>query len=148
MKALVTVFVVAFACVSNAFAAQVVVPAGTRVRLKLKEDLSSENSKIGAPVELEAGEEVRIGSQVVIAAGARAQGYVTDVRASAVWGSGRVSFTVSRLFLITGILATIGPVPGGEAGPYEVIESGKAAIIRAGTEVLALTSADIELPVD
>ena len=61
--------------------AQVMIPDGTKIRVHLEEDLSSDTAQLGAPVELVVTEEVRIGDTVVIASGARATGNIVKVSA-------------------------------------------------------------------
>ena len=61
-------------------AAQVRVPEGTLVRLKLHADITTENVVKGDPVEFDVAENVTLNNHVVIPKGAVAQGLVRDVK--------------------------------------------------------------------
>jgi hypothetical protein len=57
-----------------------VIPAGTRLRVRLAQTLSSKNSQTGQPFSGTLINPVRVNGQTVIRAGARAQGTVTDAK--------------------------------------------------------------------
>ena len=58
----------------------IVIPAGTRVRVRLSQTLSTKQNQTGDPFSGTVVDPVRVNGQTVIRAGARAQGVVTDSR--------------------------------------------------------------------
>jgi hypothetical protein len=78
--------------------AQVMIPDGTRIRVHLEEDVSSDAAQLGAPVEFAVTDEVRVGDSVVIARGARATGNIVKVSASRrLSRAGQLDFTIERV---------------------------------------------------
>jgi len=67
--------------------AQVTIPDGTRLRVRLDQTLSSESADQGQTVELSVTEPVKVGDQVVIAEGARVTGTVTMAQEKASHGT-------------------------------------------------------------
>ncbi|SPE33830.1 exported hypothetical protein [Candidatus Sulfopaludibacter sp. SbA6] len=59
--------------------AQVMIPDGTKVRVRLQEKLTSETAELGQTVDFSVTQEVRVGDAVVVANGARATGSIVKV---------------------------------------------------------------------
>jgi PEGA domain-containing protein len=77
--------------------AQVQIPEGTRLRVRLEEDLSSASAQEGQPVRLSVVDEVKVGDAVVIAPGATVTGRVTEVVPKRFTKSGKLDFSVDRV---------------------------------------------------
>ena len=78
-------------------AAQVQMPEGTRLRVRLEEDLSSASAQGGQRVRLSVVDEVKVGDAVVIAPGAAVTGRVTEVVPKKFTKSGKLDFSVDRV---------------------------------------------------
>ena len=82
---------------------QVVIPDGTRIRVRLEQNLSSDSIEAGQVVDFAVTQEVRIGDSVVIASGAPAQGSVISAEARRRMGrGGKLAFTVERVQMVDG----------------------------------------------
>src|SRR5436309_3083004 len=93
MKAIATFFV-SVAMVS----AQVTVPDGTKIRVRLDQSISSGTAEQGQTVELSATESVKICDQVVIPEGARLTGTVTTAQEKRHMGrAGKLDFSIDRV---------------------------------------------------
>ena len=83
--------------------AQVMIPDGTRVRVRLEQNLSSETAELGQTVDFSVTQEVRVGDAVVIANGARATGSIVKLEGRRRLGrSGELDFTIERIQLVDG----------------------------------------------
>src|SRR6266581_671516 len=83
--------------------AQVIVPEGTRIRVRLDANLSSETAELGQTVDFAVTQEVRSGDSVVIANGARAMGSIVTAQAKRRMGrGGKLDFTIERVQLVDG----------------------------------------------
>jgi len=84
-------------------AAQVVIPDGTKIRVRLESNLSSETAELGQQVDFAVTQEVRIGDAVVIANGARATGNITLVEARRRFArGGKLDFSIDRVQTVDG----------------------------------------------
>jgi hypothetical protein len=93
MKSICAVVLVAFACDG-----QVIVPEGTKMRVRLESTISSATAEEGQTVELSVTESVRLGDTVVIAEGARATGTITEAREKRRMGrAGKLDFSIDRV---------------------------------------------------
>ena len=81
-------------CLGGLAAAQIEIPEGTRVKVRLEEDLSSATSEQGQSVRLSVVEEVKIGGTVVIAPGAKATGTVVVATPKRLMTGGKLDFSV------------------------------------------------------
>ena len=83
--------------------AQVVLPGGTGIRVRLEEDLSSETAQVGQAVSLQVAVDVRVGDAVVIAAGAPARGQIVLAQPKKRLGrGGELDFSIERVQLVDG----------------------------------------------
>ncbi|SPF56477.1 hypothetical protein SBA4_870025 [Candidatus Sulfopaludibacter sp. SbA4] len=79
------------------------IPDGTKVRVRLEENLSSETAELGQTVDFSVTQEVRVGDAVVIANGARATGSIVKAEQRRRLGrSGQLDFTIERIQLVDG----------------------------------------------
>src|SRR4051794_41894863 len=82
---------------------QVMISDGTKVRVRLEQNLSSETAELGQTVDFAVTQEVRIGDAVVIANGARATGSIVQVEGKRSFGrAGKLDFSIDRVQLVDG----------------------------------------------
>ena len=83
--------------------AQVTIPDGTRIRVRLEENLNSATAELGETVDFSVTQEVRVGDAVVIANGARATGSIIrrEGRRLLTRG-GDLDFTIDRVQMVDG----------------------------------------------
>ena len=92
-KVLTIAFVWALAC-----QAQTVVSEGTKVRVRLEQQISSATAEEGQVVEFIVTDAVREGDRIVIAEGARATGVITEAQAKRRLGrAGKLDFSIERV---------------------------------------------------
>src|SRR5689334_11351750 len=78
--------------------AQIVLPEGTKIRVRLDQNISSATAEEGQTVEFSVSDAVRVGDTVVIAEGARATGVVTQANERRRLGrSGKLDFSIDRV---------------------------------------------------
>ena len=83
--------------------AQVVVPDGTKIRVRLEQNLSSDTVEAGQTVDFRVTQEVRIGDAVAIASGAPAQGTIISAEARRRMGrGGKLALTVEKVQMVDG----------------------------------------------
>jgi hypothetical protein len=79
-------------------AAQIVVPEGTRLRVRLEQAISSATAEEGQVVEFSVTDSVRSGDNVVIAEGARVTGVITQAQGKRRMGrAGKLDFSIDRV---------------------------------------------------
>jgi PEGA domain-containing protein len=83
-------------------AAQVQIPAGTGLRVRLDEDLSSATAQEGQLVRLSVVDEVKVGGTVVIAPGAAVAGSVIEAVPRKMTSSGKLDFSVLSVMAADG----------------------------------------------
>lgn len=83
--------------------AQVMIPDGTKVRVRLEENLTSETAELGQTVDFAVTQEVRVGDAVVVANGARATGSIVKVEPRRRMGrAGQLDFSIERVQMVDG----------------------------------------------
>jgi hypothetical protein len=83
--------------------AQVMIPDGTKIRLRLEQSLSSETAEPGQVVDFAVTQEVRVGDAIVVANGARATGNIVKVEQRRRMGrSGMLDFSIERVQMAPG----------------------------------------------
>src|SRR5689334_14165316 len=83
--------------------AQIVIPDGTKLRVRLEQNLSSETAELGSTVDLAVTQEVRVGDAVVVANGARATGSIITAQGKRRMGrGGKLDFTIDRVQMVDG----------------------------------------------
>src|SRR5215831_9985046 len=83
----------AFAC-----SAQSVLPEGTKLRVRLDQNISSATAEEGQTVELSVTDAIEVDGTVVIAEGARVTGTVTEAHEKRRLGrSGKLDFSIDRV---------------------------------------------------
>ncbi len=111
-------------------AAQVTIPDGTRVRVRLEQTLTSETAEEGQPVDFVVTEEVRVGDAIVIANGARATGAITQAESRRRMGrAGKLDFSVERVMTVEGNWLRLRYTPVKGTGKSKSLQTG---LITAG----------------
>src|SRR5436309_13589111 len=84
--------------VSTACFAQVTIPDGTKLRVRLDQTISSATADEGQTVELTVSESVKIGDHVVFPEGSRVTGTITDAHEKRRMGrAGKLDFSIERV---------------------------------------------------
>ena len=148
-----------FVLLSGIAAAQMQIPQGTPVRVRLEDDLSSATAQEGQKVALTVVDDVAIGGSVVIPAGATVLGHVTEAVPRKLGRNGKLDFSVESLTagdgeairlrysrdqkstntLAKGIMSGGAMVFLGPAGPLIRVMSAKDATLQKGTVVQVFT---------
>src|SRR4051812_34704499 len=146
-------------------AAQITIPDGTRLRVRLDQTISSASAEQGQAVELSITEAVRVNDQVVIPDGSRVTGTVTMAQEKRHMGrAGKLDFSIDRVRAIDGewipIRYTVNKANGGShavatgvltagaavlfwpAAPAFLLIKGKDVNINKGVVFDAFTDAD------
>jgi hypothetical protein len=147
--------IVIASCVCFGQIPQISIPEGTRVRVRLDQDLSGETAEEGQSVQLSVTEDVKIGDVVVIAQGANTAGRVVLAQAKRRMGrTGKIDFSVERVTAVdksdiplrytsnkkeggshavsTGIITAGVAVLFWPAAPFFLLRKGKEAKIQKG----------------
>ena len=82
--------------------AQVQIPEGTPIRVRLEQDLSSATAQQGQMVQLSVADEVKVGSTVVISQGAPATGQIVEAVPKKLTSSGKLDFSVAAVMAADG----------------------------------------------
>ena len=115
-------------------AAQTTIPDGTRIRVRLDQNLSSATADDGQAVELSVTEPVRIGDQVAIPEGARVTGTVTMVQEKRHMGrAGKLDFSIDRVRAADGEWIPLRYTVNKKNGGSHAVSTG---VLTAGAAVL------------
>jgi len=127
-----TLFLAATLTASMAMA-QVMIPDGTPVRVRLEENLSSATADLGQTVDFKVTQEVRIGDAIVIASGAPATGSVVNVEERRRMGrAGKLDFSIERVQMVDGNWLNVRYTPNKNRG------RGNGATTGVTTGILAV----------
>ena len=123
--------------------AQVMISDGTKVRVRLEENLSSETAELGQTVDFAVVQEVHVGDAVVIANGARATGTIVLVEPRRRMGrAGKLDFTIDRVQMVDGNWLEVRYTPQKNHGKGNGAASG---VLTAGLAIAFLPAAPIGL---
>ncbi len=123
--------------------AQAMIPDGTRIRVRLEENLSSETAEVGQTVDFAVTQEVRMGDAVVIANGARATGSIVLAEQRRRLGrAGKLDFTIERVQMVDGHWLNVRYTPQKNHGKGNGITTG---VLTAGIAVVFLPAAPLGL---
>jgi len=115
-------------------AAQVTVPDGTKIRVRLDQTLSSGTTDQGQTVELSVTEPVKIDGQVVIPENARVTGTVTEAQEKRHMGrAGKLDFSIDRVRAIDGEWVPLRYTVNKKSGGSHAVSTG---VLTAGAAVL------------
>ena len=119
-------------CLCGLAAAQIEIPEGTRVKVRLEEDLTSATAEKGQSVRLSVVEEVKLGGTVVIAPGAKATGTVVVATPKRLMTGGKLDFSVDGVTAADGETIPLRYRQEGMPGMPDL----KAGIISAGATMV------------
>jgi hypothetical protein len=113
---------------------QMTLPEGTKIRVRLEQDISSATAEQGQPVQLTVTEDVRIGDTVVIKQGAPVVGTVTEAQQKRHMGrTGKLDFSIDRVVAVDGTSIPLRYSPikkeGGSHGVATGIATAGAALV-------------------
>jgi len=115
-------------------AAQITIPDGTKLRVRLDQTISSATAEQGQAVELSITEAVRVNDQVVIPDGARVTGTVTMAQEKRHMGrAGKLDFSIDRVRAMDGEWIPIRYTVNKAAGGSHAVSTG---VLTAGAAVL------------
>lgn len=150
----VVLFLSMGAGVASAQDRQVLIPDGTEIHAETIERISSATAAEGDRIQLRVESPVTVDGAVVIAQGAIIHGVVSDVgRRGRMGRSGRINIRLESTTAVDGQRVSLRASKGGEGagrvgttvaltvlfGPLGLLKSGKDAVIRPGTKVVAYT---------
>ncbi|MFL6447338.1 MAG: PEGA domain-containing protein [Bryobacteraceae bacterium] len=129
MKKAITFFISA-----GLAAAQMTIPDGTKLRVRLDQTISSASAEQGQAVELSITEAVKVNDQVVIPDGARVTGTVTMAQEKRHMGrAGKLDFSIDRVRAIDGEWIPIRYTVNKASGGSHAVSTG---VLTAGAAVL------------
>jgi hypothetical protein len=128
---------------ASAAMAQVVIPDGTKIRVRLETNLSSGTAELGQIVDFAVTQEVHVGDAIVIANGARATGSVTVVEQRRRLGrAGKLDFSIDRVQMVDGNWLNVRYTQNKNIGKGNGIATG---VLTAGIAVVFLPAAPLGL---
>jgi len=110
MRASVAAFIAAFAVVSStlpAFAANVTLPAGTQVQVRLVHSISSGNASAGQQFSFEAAQPVIVNNRAVIAKGALGSGHIVNVSKAQGKSAGKMTLAFTSIHAVDGGIVSL-----------------------------------------
>ncbi len=123
-----------FLACAGMLAAQVTVPDGTRLRVRLDQSVSSATADQGQAVELSVTEAVKVADQVVIPEGARVTGTITEAQERRHMGrAGKLDFSIDRVRAIDGEWIPLRYTVNKKSGGSHAVSTG---VLTAGAAVL------------
>jgi hypothetical protein len=155
-----TTLVVIFATMAPAQAQdKLVLKEGTDVKLKFAQELSSKTAAEGDPVNFIVDEDIKVGDVVVVKAGTKAVGTVTNAKKAGMMGKGgELNVRLEHLktgdakVRLRGTKGKEGDSKTGTAvaltvlfGPIGLIKHGKEIVVKEGTPLAAFVDDDISL---
>jgi len=139
--------------------AKLMLKEGTDVKLKFADDLSSKTANDGDPVNLVLDEDIKVGDVVVVKAGAKATGTITNAKKAGMLGkAGELNMRLEHLkagserVRLRGSKGKEGEGKEGTTvalvvlfGPIGLIKHGKNVEIKAGTSLVAYVDQDVAI---
>lgn len=123
--------------------AQVTIPEGTKLRVRLDSTISSATAEEGQTVELTVWEPVKLGDVTVIAEGARATGTVTEAHEKRRMGrAGKLDFSIDRVKATDNQWVPLRYTVTKKAGESHAVRTG---VITAGVAVAFWPAAPVML---
>jgi hypothetical protein len=123
--------------------AQVTIPEGTKLRVRLESTISSATAEQGQTVELSVVESVKIGDLTVIAEGARVTGTVTEAHEKRRMGrAGKLDFAIDRVKAIDNQWLPVRYTVTKKSGESHAVRTG---IITAGVALVLWPAAPVAL---
>jgi hypothetical protein len=123
--------------------AQVTISDGTKIRVRLEQNLSSDSAEQGQTVDFAVTQEVRVGDAIVVANGARATGTIVKAEEKRRLGrAGHLDFTIDRVQLVDGNWLSVRYTPQKNNGKSDGIKTG---LITAGVAAVFWPAAPLVL---
>jgi ribosomal protein S28E/S33 len=123
--------------------AQLTLPEGTKLRVRLEQTISSATAEEGQIVELNVTEPVKIGDMTVIAEGARATGTITEAQGKRRMGrAGKLDFSIDRVKSTDNQWVPLRYSITKKSGESRSVRTG---VITAGVAVVFLPAAPVML---
>lgn len=125
---------ITFLAFAGMMAAQVTVPDGTRLRVRLDQTISSATAEQGQSVELSVTESVKVNDQLVIPEGARVTGTITEAQEKRHMGrAGKLDFSIDRVRAADGEWIPLRYTVNKRSGGSHAVSTG---VLTAGAAVL------------
>jgi hypothetical protein len=138
IKAIVCGFVIVLGC-----SAQMVLPEGTKIRVRLDQNISSATAEEGQIVELSVSDPVKVGDAVVIPEGARATGTITEAHEKRRLGrAGKLDFSIDRVRTADGQWVPLRYTVTKKSGQSHAVRTG---ILTAGVAAVFWPAAPVML---
>src|SRR5690242_5616132 len=113
--------------------AQINIPDGTKVRVRLDQTLTSATSEEGQTVELSVTDAIKVGDQAVIPQGARVTGTITSAHEKRRLGrAGKLDFSIDRVRSADGEWVPLRYTLNKKSGESHAVRTG---VITAGVAV-------------
>jgi hypothetical protein len=123
--------------------AQLAVPDGTKIRVRLEENISSETADLGQTVDFVVAHEVRMGDTLLVAYGAPATGTVVEVEHKRRMGrAGKLDFSIDRIQMVDGNWMSVRYTPQKVHGKGSGVKTG---VITAGIAMVFWPAAPLGL---
>jgi PEGA domain-containing protein len=123
--------------------AQIAIPEGTKLRVRLDQNISSATAEEGQAVELVAVEPVKVGEMTVIAEGARVTGAVTQAQEKRRMGrAGKLDFSIDRVKAVDNEWVPLRYTVTKKSGDSHAVRTG---LITAGVAVVFWPAAPVAL---
>ncbi len=123
--------------------AQITIPEGTKLQVRLESTISSATAEEGQTVELSVREAVKVGDVVVIGEGARVTGTVTDAHEKRRMGrAGKLDFSIDRVKSMDNQWVPLRYTVTKKSGESHAVRSG---VITAGVAVVFWPAAPVML---
>ncbi len=125
---------IAFLIFTAVLSAQVTIPDGTKIRVRLEQTISSGTADEGQAVDLSVTDTVRVGDEVVIPEGARVTGTVTLAQEKRHMGrAGKLDFSIERVRAADGEWVPLRYTVTKKSGGSHAVSTG---VLTAGAAVL------------
>jgi hypothetical protein len=135
--------VLSFVLASLAASAQVVIPDGTKVRVRLEQTISSASADEGQTVELAVSDEIKVDDQVVVPQGSRVTGTITMAQEKRRMGrAGKLDFSIDRVRSADGEWIPLRYTLNKKSGESHAVRTG---IITAGVAAVFWPAAPVFL---
>jgi len=122
---------------------QYVIPDGTKLRVRLDQQISSATADEGQTVELSVTEAVKVDDQVLIPEGARVSGTITEAMAKRRMGrAGKLDFSIDRVRAVDGEWVPLRYTLNKKSGESHAVRTG---VITAGVAVVFWPAAPVML---
>ena len=142
-----------FSLISSLCSGQVILPEGTKVKVRLEHSLSSSTAQEGQSVDFTVSEDVMEGDTVVIPQGSKATGSIVETQAKRRMGrAGKLDFSVDKVRVADGRYVPVRYTPERRKGDSHALRTGLItaavayAFFPAAPLVLLMKGKDVQIP--